>query len=135
MRSRTFGILLPAALAAATVTAIGTPASAQVAPPPAEETYTEEECAQAVKILSYFKLLPNQPDVGRALCSLNIAKQEDETRPDEYTSELDTKYTAESGETVQENKLLGLPVQWPKSLTVYVPTTNDRWHAYTATKN
>ncbi|TDC80805.1 hypothetical protein [Actinomadura sp. 7K507] len=142
--------LLPVVLAAAAVTPIGAPAWAQEAPPPAEETYTEGECAEALKILSYFKLLPDQPDIGRTLCSMNEAKHQDETQQeathqeathqeaaqqDDYTSELDTEYTSETGQTVEDSKLLGVPVEWPKSLTIHVPTVNDRWHSYTPTRN
>ena len=137
MRSRMYARLLPAALAAATVTAIGAPAWAQEAPPPAEETHTEQECVEALKILSYFKLLPDQPDVGRTLCSMNEANQQQEegTQQDAYTKELDSQYTTENGETVEHSKLLGLPVEWPKTLTVHVPTVNDRWHSYSAPRN
>ncbi|MGP4029751.1 hypothetical protein [Actinomadura sp. 3N407] len=140
MRSRISGRLLPAALAAAAVTAIAAPATAQEAPPPAEETYTEEECAEALGILSYFKLLPDQPDIGRALCSMNAAKQQEEAEQEEaqqqheYTSELESQYTTDTGKAVEENKLLGIPVEWPKSLTIHVPTINDQWHSYTYTK-
>ncbi|XRQ12780.1 hypothetical protein ACN3XK_18395 [Actinomadura welshii] len=142
MRSRIAGRLLPAVLAAATATAIGAPASAQEAPPPAEETYSEEECTEALKILTYFKLLPNQPDIGRALCSLNVAEQQqapetaqEPVQQDDYTNEINSQYTTESGKAVEENTLLGIPVEWPKSLTIHVPTVNDHWHSYTSTKN
>ncbi|TDC48746.1 hypothetical protein E1281_24295 [Actinomadura sp. KC345] len=133
--------LLPAALAAAAVTAIGAPAWAQEAPPPAEETHTEQECVEALKILSYFKLLPDQPDVGRTLCSMNKANQQEEgthqdgLHQDAYTQELDSKYTTETGQTVEDSKLLGLPIEWPENLTVHVPTINDRWHSYSAPTN
>ncbi|MFG2091229.1 MULTISPECIES: hypothetical protein [unclassified Spirillospora] len=153
MRSRISGRLLPAALAAATVTAIAAPATAQEAPPPAEETYSEGECAEALKVLSYFKLLPDQPDIGRALCSMNAEKQEEtpqdamqqdqaqddaaqqeDAAQEQTTDELSSTYTTDTGQTVKENKLLGIPVEWPKSLTVHVPTVNDQWHSYTATQ-
>ncbi|MFI0487575.1 hypothetical protein [Actinomadura sp. 9N215] len=173
MRSRISGrTLLPAVLAAAAVTAVGAPALARHAPPPAPdaqsepaaETYTEDDCAQALKILAHYKLLPNQPDVGRTLCSLNQEKKQEqeqaaqdqpaqdqaaqgrptegrptEGRPaggrpaqSEKTNQISSKHTTESGKVVEENKILGVPVEWPKSLTVHVPTVNDHWYTYTS---
>lgn len=147
MRSRTTGrSLLPVALAAVTVTAMAVPASAQDAPPPAPETFGEappavtesaeqERCAEALKVLSILKLLPSKPDIQRALCSLD----QPETRPDiqeadAYTNEISSKYAADSGKAIEQNNLLGLPVEWPKSLTVHVPTVNDHWYTYTSKK-
>ncbi|MEU8803737.1 hypothetical protein [Spirillospora sp. NPDC048819] len=144
MKSRISGRLLPAALIAATVTAIAAPAMAQAAPPPAEQTYNEAECAQALQILAYFKLLPDQPDVGRALCSMNAAEQKDWTRQDEpqqqmqqeqTTKVLSTTYTADNGKAVKETKPLGTAVVWPESLMIQVPTIDDQWHSYIATQN
>ncbi|TDD13573.1 hypothetical protein E1287_43220 [Actinomadura sp. KC06] len=154
MRSRISGrTLLTAALAAATATAVAVPVAAHEAPPPAPETYTEpaadsttekEDCALALKVLSYYKLLPNQPEVGRALCSRNQAEQQEsqpgeggpaEGRPQyETTDEINSKHTTSSGRTVEENKILGTPVEWPKSLTVHLPTVNDHWYTYTSKK-
>ncbi|WP_433473475.1 hypothetical protein ACQPZP_32245 [Spirillospora sp. CA-142024] len=128
MRSRTTGtlLLLPAAVAAASVVAMTVPASAQDAPPPAPQTYKTDDCGKALNVLSYFKLLPNQPDLGRTLCSMNRAKKEESP----YTDKIDSLHTDDTGRTVEENELLGIPVEWPKSLTIKVPTFNEGYYTY-----
>ncbi|MFI0374499.1 hypothetical protein ACH35V_42135 [Actinomadura sp. 1N219] len=153
MRSRISGTtLLPAVLAAATITAVAVPVAAHEAPPPAPETYTEpaadgaaeadgasekDDCALALKVLSHYKLLPNQPEVGRALCSRNQAEQqEEESQPGEGgpAEGRPAQRTTSSGRTVEENRVLGTPVEWPKNLTVHLPTVNDHWYTYTSKK-
>ncbi|XRQ12668.1 hypothetical protein ACN3XK_17770 [Actinomadura welshii] len=118
--------LLPVALAAATVTAIGAPASAEEAPPPqAEATYSEQDCTQAVQILSYFKLLPNQPDLGRVLCSISVASApEGATQQDAHADEPNGAHLTEPGQPAQQNALLGLPAELIQDLTTYVSTVN-----------
>src|SRR5690606_4407755 len=146
MRSRIAGRLLPVALAAATVTALGAPATAEEAPPPALETYDEADCAHALKILSFLQVLPDQPDLGRVLCLPGLLTQQEPAHQTEvyqdsyaehmqdpygaYINELTSTYTTDAGQPVQENLVLGLPVQWPRSLTVHVPTLNGAWHSY-----
>ncbi len=154
MRSRIAGGLLPVALAAATVTALGAPATAEEAPPPALETYDEADCAHALKILSVLQVLPDQPDLGRVLCRPGLLTQQEPAHQTEvyqdsyaehmqdpyaehmqdpygaYINELTSTYTTDAGQPVQENLVLGLPVQWPRSLTVHVPTLNGAWHSY-----
>ncbi len=156
MRSRIAGRLLPVALAAATVTALGAPATAEEAPPPAQETYDEADCAHALKILSVLQVLPDQPDLGRVLCRPGLLTQQepaDQTEADQtemhqteahqdsyaehmqdpygaYINELTSTHATDAGQPVQENLVLGLPVRWPKSLTVHVPTLNGAWHSY-----
>ncbi|TMQ91887.1 hypothetical protein ETD83_28785 [Actinomadura soli] len=164
MRSRISGItLLPAALVAATVMAAAAPVAAHEAPPPAPETNAEpaaesdvekEDCALALKVLSYHKLLPNQPDLGRALCARNQAKQQEQSTQDqpaedqaaqggpaegrpaqtESTKEINSKHTTGNGRIIEENKVLGVPVEWPRNVTVHVPTVNDHWYTYTSKK-
>jgi hypothetical protein len=134
MRSRFTGkrLLLPA-VAAASVMALAAPASArEEAPPPAPETHTPDDCAKALTVLSSFKLLPNQPDLGRALCAMSQEKKDEKSPSYTYTDKIDEEYTDEKGRTVENDKLLGLPVEWPKSLTVKVPTINERWYSYRA---
>ncbi|TDE21989.1 hypothetical protein [Actinomadura sp. 6K520] len=124
MKSRTAAKLLPVALAVATVTAIGAPtsASAEEAPPPqAEGPYSEQDCTQALQILSYFKLLPNQPDVGRVLCSINATTApEDMPQQNAHADEPNSAYLTEPGQSAQQNGLLGLPAEWIQNLTAYV---------------
>jgi len=121
-------------------------ASVAPMPPPVHETYGEADCAHALEILSYFQMLPHQPDLGRALCLPGLPKQEPAHQyeahpvrgaPDrgaaglygEYTEELSSTYTTRAGQPVQENVFLGLPVEWPKSLTVHVPTLDGSLHS------
>lgn len=129
-------LLLPAAVAAASVMAMTVPATAQDAPPPAPQTPSQEQerCTKALNVLSVLKLLPNRPDFQRALCSLNQDQPQNQQASDNYTDQINSKHTNDSGQTVEENKLLGLPVEWPKSLTVHVPTFNDHWYTYTSKK-
>lgn len=96
--------LLPAVLAAASVTALAVPATAAAPPPapdaynePAEQSYTKDDCAQALNILTHFKLLPNQPDVGRTLCSLNEKNRQEQAAQNEKTTEINSKHTASTG--------------------------------------
>lgn len=130
MRSRFTGkrLLLAAAVAGASVTAATVPAHA--APPP---EYQVDDCAKALDVLSYFKLLPNQPDLGRTLCSVAQQQKEQKEQKDQYTNEVHTEYTDENGKKVERDKSLG-SVEWLKSLTVQVPTVNDRWYVYTSKK-
>ncbi|RFS83250.1 hypothetical protein D0T12_24210 [Actinomadura spongiicola] len=139
MRSRISGRrLLPAAIAAATVTTMAVPASAQEAPPPAPKTYTEDDCVHALNVLSHFKLLPAQPDVGRILCSMSRPQQQptqeqytqEQYTQQPYTKELSSQQTADSGQVREEVKILSLPVRWPLNLSLYVPTVNDQWVTY-----
>ncbi|GAA0226796.1 hypothetical protein GCM10009527_024020 [Actinomadura nitritigenes] len=158
MRSRISGRgLLPAALAAASVVAVAAPASAQKAPPPGPATSTtttstpadDGDCARGVRILSELKLLPNTPDLGRILCSANTAGKAkapatgtaqapatgNAQRPAAETADRPAAETAtESPQNTQEYNLLGLPLEWPKSLTVHVPTLNDHWYVYKSNK-
>ncbi|TDD72808.1 hypothetical protein E1293_32420 [Actinomadura darangshiensis] len=139
-------LLLPAAVAAASIVAMTVPATAQDAPPPAPQTSSQdqERCTKALSVLSVLKLLPSRPDFQRALCSLDQDQEQGQEQPqgrpqgqqasDDYTDQISSKYTDDSGRTVEENKLLGLPVEWPKSLTVHVPTLNDHWYTYTSKK-
>ncbi|WP_121434518.1 hypothetical protein [Actinomadura pelletieri] len=142
MRSRIYGRrLLTVAIAAATVTTMAVPASAQDAPPPAPKTYTEDDCVHALNVLSHFKLLPAQPDVGRILCSISRPLQQEQytqeqytqqpyTQPQPYTKELSSQYTTDSGQVREDLKILSLPIKWPLNLSLYVPTANDRWVMY-----
>ncbi|MGI5207952.1 hypothetical protein ACQEU6_41070 [Spirillospora sp. CA-108201] len=125
MRSRFTGkrLLLAAAVAGASVTATTVPAKA--APPPDHQV---DDCAKALEVLSSFKLLPKQPDLGRTLCSIAQLQKD---QKDEYTNEVHTEYTDENGKKVERDTALG-SVEWLKSLTVNVPTTNDRWYVYTS---
>jgi hypothetical protein len=161
MRSRISGRgLLPAALAAVSVVAVAAPAPAQEAPPPGPATTTttstpadSDDCARAVRILSELKLLPNTPDVGKILCSATnggkatapAAQPAAGTaqapaagtaqRPAaEHAAQPAAKPAAETAQNTQEYNLLGLPVEWPKSLTVHVPTINQRWAVYKSTE-
>jgi len=151
MRSRISGRgLLPAALAAASVVAVAAPASAQEAPPPGPATTTtttstpdnNDDCAKAVRVLSVLKLLPNTPDLGKVLCSANTAGKAQAPaatgtaqRPAaETATQTATQTAAEPAAKTQEYNLLGLPLEWPKSLTVHVPTLNDHWYVYKSTK-
>ncbi|MGI5327192.1 hypothetical protein [Actinomadura nitritigenes] len=154
MRSRISGRgLLPAVLAAASVVALAAPASAQEAPPPDPATTTTTtstpadsgDCARAVRVLSELKLLPNTPDLGKILCSANTTGKAKEPaaataqapatgnakRP---AADKAARPAAETPRNTQEYNLLGLPVEWPKSLTVHVPTVNDRWSVYKSAK-
>ncbi|GAA2255051.1 hypothetical protein GCM10010402_07880 [Actinomadura luteofluorescens] len=128
MRSRFTGkrLLLAAAVAGASVAATTVPA--QAAPPPDAQDYQVDDCAKALDVLSSFKLLPNQPDLGRTLCSI-VQQQRDQK--DQYSNEVHTEYTDENGKKVESDKSLG-SVEWLKSLTVRVPTINDRWYVYTS---
>ncbi|MEU8307954.1 hypothetical protein AB0C84_30770 [Actinomadura sp. NPDC048955] len=128
MRSRFTGkrLLLAAAVAGASVAATTVPA--QAAPPPDAQGYQVDDCAKALDVLSSFKLLPNQPDLGRTLCSI-VQQQRDQK--DQYSNEVHTEYTDENGKKVESDKSLG-SVEWLKSLTVHVPTINDRWYVYTS---
>ncbi|MFB4301647.1 hypothetical protein [Actinomadura sp. NTSP31] len=146
MRSRISGRrLLPTALAAASVVAVAAPASAQAAPPPdpAANTTTSTpadngDCAKAVSVLSVLKLLPNSPDLGKVLCSANTAGKEQAPAAGTAQAPAATgnaqrpaaDASAESAQKPQEYNLLGLPVEWPKSLTVHVPTINDHWYVF-----
>lgn len=150
MRSRISGRgLLPAALAAASVVAVAAPASAQKAPPPGPATSTtttstpadDGDCARAVRVLSELKLLPNTPDLGKILCSANTAGKAKAPAtgtaqaPATGSAQRPAAETAtESPQNTQEYNLLGLPVEWPKSLTVHVPTLNDHWYVYKSNK-
>ena len=140
MRSRITGRrLLPVALAAATVTA---PAAALAAPPPEpgaqpdKHVNSTEDCAGAVKVLSQLKLLPEQASLDQVLCSRNQAKP-DQSQPgrDDYTDQIDSSHTTSDGRTVEEHSVLGTPVKWPRSLTVQVPTVNERLYTYSAKGN
>ncbi|GAA4384190.1 hypothetical protein GCM10023088_52210 [Actinomadura verrucosospora] len=128
MRSRFTGkrMLLAAAVAGASVAAAAAPV--QAAPPPDSEANQVDDCAEALNVLSSFKLLPNQPDLGRTLCS--IAKQQRDQK-DKYTNEVHTEYTDDNGKKVESDTSLG-SVEWLKSLTVHVPTVNDHWYVYTS---
>ncbi|WP_346048699.1 hypothetical protein [Actinomadura chokoriensis] len=135
VRSRIFGPLL----VAAAVTAAAVPASAAQAPPPAPQTFEEEapppvpqtytvdDCPKALSLLtSLLNVLPLGQDLSKAVCSLKT-QQRPET---ENTGPVESTYTSPEGRTVQDNRLLGLPVEWPKSLTVKVPTVNEGTYTY-----
>ncbi|QKG21295.1 hypothetical protein [Actinomadura verrucosospora] len=145
--------LLPAALAAASAVAVAAPASAQDAPPPGPATTTTTtstpadngDCARAVKVLSVLKLLPSTPDLGKVLCSENTAGKQGAVGKDNTVGKEQAPATgtaqrpasekaSESAQQSQEYNLLGLPLEWPKSLTVHVPTLNDHWYVYKSTK-
>ncbi|HEU5032949.1 MAG TPA: hypothetical protein VFV01_49085 [Spirillospora sp.] len=144
MRSRISGRgLLPATLAAASVVAVAAPASAQEAPPPGPATSTtttstpdnNEDCAKAVRVLSVLKLLPNTPDLGKVLCSASTAEKAPAQTPAQAPAPANAtdsaqRPAAESAQKTQEYNLLGLPIEWPKSLTVHVPTLNDHWYVF-----
>jgi hypothetical protein len=148
MRSRISGRgLLPAALAAASVVAVAAPASAQEAPPPGPATSTtttstpdnNDDCARAVRVLSVLKLLPSTPDLGKVLCSANTADKAAAPAPASAPAPANATDTAqrpaaESAQNTQEYNLLGLPIEWPKSLTVHVPTLNDHWYVFKSNK-
>ncbi|MWA06234.1 hypothetical protein F8568_038980 [Actinomadura sp. LD22] len=134
MRSRISGRgLLPAALAAASVVAVAAPASAQEAPLPGPTPSTttastpddNKDCARALQVLSALKLLPSTPDLGKVLCSADTAEKAPAS-----ASGSARRPAAESAQKTQEYNLLGLPVEWPKSLTVHVPTLNDHWYVF-----
>ncbi|CNG72341.1 Uncharacterised protein [Mycobacterium tuberculosis] len=146
MRSRIFGPLL----VAAAVTATAVPASAAQAPPPAPQTfedeapppafqsfeeapppvpqtYTVDDCPKALSLLtSLLSILPAGQDLSRAVCSLK--KQQRPAAED--AGPIESTYTAPDGRTVQDNRLLGLPVEWPKTLTVEVPAINEGLYTY-----
>lgn len=131
MRSRFTGkrMLLAAAVAGAAATAAAVPA--QAAPPPDSEAKQVDDCAEALDVLSSFKLLPTKPDLGRTVCSL-VKQQRDEKDP--YTNEVHTEYTDDNGKKVESDTSLG-PVEWLKSLTVQVPTVDDHWYSYTSKRS
>ncbi|MDL4819236.1 hypothetical protein [Actinomadura opuntiae] len=145
MRSRISGRrLLPTALAAASVVAVAAPASALAAPPPGPATTTtstpadNDDCAKAVRVLSVLKLLPGTPDLSKVLCSVNTGGKEQaapaagkEQAPAAGSAQRPAAdASAESAQKPQEYNLLGLPIEWPKSLTVHVPTINDHWYVF-----
>ncbi|MEU5992900.1 hypothetical protein ABZ806_28375 [Spirillospora sp. NPDC047418] len=135
MRSRIFGPLL----VAAAVTAMAVPASAAQAPPPAPQTFAEEapppvpqtytvdDCPKALSLLtSLLKVLPLGQDLSKAVCSLK-----EQQRPDtENAGPVESTYTAPDGRTVRDDRLLGLPVEWPEALTVTVPTIDKGRYTY-----
>ncbi|NKZ06745.1 hypothetical protein [Actinomadura latina] len=136
MRSRIFGPLL----AAAAVTAMAVPASAEEAPPPAPQTqeeapppvpqsYTVDDCSEALSFLSsLLKGLRTDQDLTKAVCSM----KEQQKPEDAKTGPVESTYTDPEGRTVKDNRLLGLPVEWPKSLTVQVPTFNQGMYRYSS---
>lgn len=136
MRSRITGPLL----VAAAVTAMAAPASADEAPPPAPQTYEEapapvpqsytvDDCSKALGFLSsLLSGLPAGEDLTKAVCSM----KEQQKPEDAQTGPVESNYTDPQGRTVKDNRLLGLPVEWPKSLTIKVPTFNDGTYTYTS---
>ena len=136
MRSRITGPLL----VAAAVTAMAAPASADEAPPPAPQTYEEapapvpqsytvDDCSKALGFLSsLLSGLPAGEDLTKAVCSM----KEQQKPEDAQTGPVESTYTDPQGRTVKDNRLLGLPVEWPKSLTIKVPTFNDGTYTYTS---
>ncbi|QXJ20894.1 hypothetical protein AGRA3207_001688 [Actinomadura graeca] len=117
MRPRITGRrLLPAALAAASVLAVAAPASALQAPPdPIAHDERQEDCARALKVLSILRLLPNKPDVAKALCSSKESRQ-----PGEY---------GRDAESVERGDLFGL-TDLPESLTIPLPDLGKRPDAH-----
>ncbi|NDU75493.1 hypothetical protein GWI34_23135 [Actinomadura sp. DSM 109109] len=130
MRSRFTGKRLLLAAAVAGVSVAATTVPVQAAPPPDPQPQKADDCATALDVLSSFKLLPNQPDLGRTLCSVANQLNDGKGR---YTHEVHTEYTDENGEKVQQDQDLG-DVLWLRSLTVHVPTVNDHWYVYTSKK-
>lgn len=152
MRSRIFGPLL----VAAAVTAMAVPASAAQAPPPAPQsfeeeapppvpqTYTVDDCSKALSLLtSLLNGLPAGQDLTKAVCSMkdrqNAADQNAaDQKPEELKPEdgkagpVQSTYTAPDGRTVKDDSLLGLPVEWSKTLTVKVPTLNEGMYTYSS---
>jgi hypothetical protein len=141
MRSRISGPLL----VAVAVTAMAVPASAEAAPPPAPQTYEEapppvpqtysvDDCGKALSFLSsLLSGVPAGQDLTKAVCSMKEKQKPAETRPEEaQMGPVESTYTDPDGRTVEDNSLLGLPVEWPKSLTIKVPTFNEGTYTYSA---
>lgn len=151
MRSRISG-LLPIAVAAG-VTAVAVPAYAQEpppapqtfeeAPPPEPQSYKVDDCAKALSFLSsLLSGVPAGQDLTRAVCSMKEQQKPEnaQSKPENAQSKpedaksgpVESTYTDPQGRTVKDNRLLGLPIEWPKSLTVKVPTFNDGMYTYKA---
>ncbi|WP_141582984.1 hypothetical protein [Actinomadura sp. WMMA1423] len=126
MRSRFTGkrLLLAAAVAGASVTAMTV--TAQAAPPPAPEAQKVDDCATALDVLSDLKLLPRGAEPGRMVCVVHT-----ETVQESYTSVIHTEHTDESGKTVESDKVLSA-AEWLRGLIVRVPTVDDIVYLYTA---
>ncbi|MFA1544321.1 hypothetical protein [Actinomadura monticuli] len=132
MRSRIPGGLLPVAVAAAAFTAMAVPASAADAPPPAPRQSTSaNDCVQAMSLLSSLvSAMHDRIDLTRAVCSMEAEEEPAETVE---TAPVESTYTEPGGRTVKQREtLLGLPVEWPKSLTIKVPTLNEGVYTYQA---
>ncbi|TYC10497.1 hypothetical protein FXF65_31925 [Actinomadura syzygii] len=94
------------------------------------------DCAKALQAISSLGLLPKRPDLGRVVCTSRAEKEAPPARPSrpDTTGQVTSEHTASNGRTVRENEVLGVPVEWPRNVTVHVPTVNDRWYTYTAKK-
>ncbi|TYB41245.1 hypothetical protein [Actinomadura chibensis] len=155
MRSRITGRTLLPVLAAAAVAVPAVPAAALAAPPPAPDaaapsaagpsaagpsagsagpqTQSTSDCAKALQALTSLKLLPERPDLGRVICTSRAEKDAPPAR-DDAAGQVTSEHPAANGRTVREDTILGVPVEWPRSVTVHVPTVNDHWYTYTAKK-
>ncbi|GGV40478.1 hypothetical protein GCM10010182_76380 [Actinomadura cremea] len=151
---------LPALLAAASVVAVTVPAAARIgvpahandpAPAPATESVAvpaakDKECAQTLGILKEIELLPKQPELAKTLCTLlgaQSASGEEAGAPQPGELQMPDDYTPPAaGQPTEANthahdvadhkdRLLGLPVEWPAGLTVWIPTLRSgEWHSY-----
>ena len=139
MRSRIPGLLSVAVAAA--LTAVAVPASAQEpppaprnfeeAPPPTPQSYKVDDCTEALSLLtSILRGVPVGQDLTKAVCSMKEQQKSEDKAEAAESGPVQSTYTDAQGRTVRDNRLLGLPVEWPKSLTVKVPTFNDGMYTY-----
>ncbi|MEV5826454.1 hypothetical protein AB0L25_12835 [Spirillospora sp. NPDC052242] len=153
MRARITGRATLPAVVAASVVAVAAPAVAQVAVPAAMDpdpapvavpVDKDKDCEQGLEFLKQIKLLPKQPDLAKTLCTLDTDKSSGEEEPGRPQGlQMPRDYTPPAaGRPTEQNtrdhdvaehqdKLLGLPMDWPEGLTVWIPTLQQgQWHSY-----
>lgn len=150
MRARITGRATLPAVVAASVVAVAAPAVAQVAVPAADAAPVavpvekNKDCERGLELLKQIKLLPGQPDLAKTLCTLDDDKstgKEEPGRPEglqmprDYTppaaGQPTEQNTREHDVAEHQDRLLGLPLDWPEGLTVWIPTfQHGEWHSY-----
>ncbi|MFD0905427.1 hypothetical protein [Actinomadura sediminis] len=152
MRARITGRATLPAVVAASVVAAAAPAAAQVAVPAAAmdpapvavPVEKNKDCERGLELLKQIKVLPGQPDLAKTLCTLDADKSSSEEEPAKPRGlQMPRDYTPPAaGQPTEQNtrahdvaehqdKLLGLPMDWPEGLTVWVPTFQQgEWHSY-----